>query len=108
MARRLLPILALLLLSLAIGCYQTETAAQDRNNDPKKKRDEFASDQAPAEPAKMIAFDGQRALQYLRDLCKLGPRISGTPGMQKQQQFLQEHFEKLGGKVDFQKFTAKQ
>ena len=108
MSRRMLRNLGMLILLLGTGCYQTETAAQDRNNDPKKKRDEFASDQAPAEPAKMIAFDGQRAMQYLRELCKIGPRISGTEGMKKQQELLQEHFEKLGGKVEWQKFTAKQ
>ena len=32
--------------------------------------------------------------------------MSGSPGMQKQQQLLQEHFEKLGGKVSYQRFLA--
>jgi hypothetical protein len=104
----MLHLFGMLLLLLSAGCYHSETAAQDRNNEPKKKRDEFASDQAPAEPAKMIAFDGDRAMQYLRDLCKIGPRISGSDGMRKQQEFLKEHFEKCGGKVEWQKFTTKQ
>src|SRR5262249_23054323 len=46
MARRMLPIIGMSMLLFAAGCYQTETAAQDRNNDTKKKRDEFASDQS--------------------------------------------------------------
>ena len=45
---------------------------------------------------------------YLADVCKIGPRISGTDGMKKQQELLQKHFEDLGGKVTWQKFTAQQ
>jgi hypothetical protein len=47
-----------------------------------------------------------RAFDYLKQVCDIGPRMSGSPGMQKQQQLLQEHFEKLGGKVSFQRFLA--
>ena len=107
MSPRMLLFSGVLMLLFGAGCYRSETAAQDRNND-KRKRDEFASDQAPTEPPKMIAFDGQRTMQYLRDLCKIGPRISGTEGMKKQQELLQAHFEKLGGKVEWQRFNAKQ
>ena len=76
------------------------------------KGDKFAEDRLPSSPmpakAKAIAFDGERALNYLKVLCALGPRISGTEGMRKQQELLQMHFEKLGGKVVFQRFTARQ
>lgn len=54
-----------------------------------------------------IPFDGQRAYGYLLDLCAIGPRISGTEGMQRQQAYLQAHFEKLGGHVTFQRFAAR-
>ncbi|MEX0675519.1 MAG: M28 family peptidase [Pirellulales bacterium] len=54
-----------------------------------------------------IPFDGQRALGYLNDLCALGPRPSGSPAMQTQQDMLTEHFRKLGGKVSLQKFRAR-
>jgi hypothetical protein len=64
-------------------------------------RDEFAADRA-------ASFDPQRAMTYLEELCRIGPRISGTEGMQKQQEFLRKHFEGLGAKVVFQRFTAKQ
>jgi Zn-dependent M28 family amino/carboxypeptidase len=40
-------------------------------------------------------------------LCELGPRISDTPAMKKQQDFIIQHFEKLGAKVTKQEFPAK-
>lgn len=52
-------------------------------------------------------LDALRAYRYLEQLCALGPRYSGSPGMEKQQQLLVEHFEKLGGKVSLQEFRAK-
>lgn len=54
-----------------------------------------------------IPFDGQRAFGYLRDLCAIGPRVAGTEGMQRQQTYLQSHFEKLGAKVTRQPFLAR-
>ncbi len=55
---------------------------------------------------KNIPFNGTRAYGYLKQLCDLGPRRSGSEGMAAQQKFLAEHFEKLGAKVEFQRFTA--
>jgi glutaminyl-peptide cyclotransferase len=49
-------------------------------------------------------LNGQRAYSYLEAICALGPRISGSEGMRKQQEMLKVHFEKLGGKVSFQRF----
>ena len=54
-----------------------------------------------------IPFDGRRAFEYLSDLCALGPRPSGSQGMQAQQKLLVEHFRKLGGKVSLQKFRVR-
>jgi glutaminyl-peptide cyclotransferase len=51
-------------------------------------------------------FDGDRALKHIVDLCAIGPRISGTEGMKKQQEMLQKHFEGLGAKVEFQRFDG--
>jgi hypothetical protein len=53
-------------------------------------------------------FQGDRAFQYLRDICALGPRSSGSPGMKKQQELLQRHFERYGATVTWQRFTAQQ
>jgi hypothetical protein len=53
---------------------------------------------------KDIPFDGARAYDYLKKLCAIGPRRSGSPGMTAQQKLLAEHFKKLGGQVEFQRF----
>jgi hypothetical protein len=51
-------------------------------------------------------LNGQRAYGYLEQICALGPRISGSEGMRRQQELVRAHFEKLGGKVSFQRFEA--
>jgi hypothetical protein len=108
MAVRILPIVLACLLPLAAGCNSSETAAQDREAEKKKKqRDEFAQDQVVDLP-KPAAFDSARAMKHLRELCEIGPRLSGSEGMRKQQERLIEHFQKLGAKVTLQKFEAKQ
>jgi len=52
-------------------------------------------------------IDSRRAFGYLKQLCDLGPRPSGSAAMLKQQDLLRQHFEKLGGKVTMQKFRAR-
>src|SRR5262245_10533814 len=54
-----------------------------------------------------IPFDGQRAYEHLKAICDIGPRISATQGMYKQQEYLRAHFEKLGGKVSLQEFEVR-
>jgi hypothetical protein len=78
--------------------------------DPKRPRDKFADDRnaPPAAAVLAVKFDGARAMGYLRKLCDIGPRISGSEGMTKQRVVIKEHFEPLGGKVEFQRFTASQ
>jgi hypothetical protein len=73
----------------------------------KPAHEAFAADREPA-PVSAVPFDAARSIRYLEDICKIGPRISGTPGMRKQQDFLKKHFEKLGAKVNFQRFQASQ
>ncbi len=64
-------------------------------------------------PARAVAdpeqskFDGKRAYGYLKELCRLGPRISGTPGMRRQQAMLEKYFTDLGGQVEYQRFQVK-
>jgi glutaminyl-peptide cyclotransferase len=53
-----------------------------------------------------IPFNGARAYEYLKDLCQLGPRPSGSPGMEEQQKLLVDHFTKLGGEVELQRFEV--
>src|SRR5262245_55768197 len=58
--------------------------------------------------AKPVPFDGKRAMKYLETICEIGPRVSGTPEMRKQQEIIKKHFEDLGAKVQFQTFQASQ
>ncbi len=52
-------------------------------------------------------FSADRAFQHLKDVCDIGPRISGQPGMEQQQAYLREHFEQLGANVVAQRFNAR-
>ena len=54
-----------------------------------------------------IPFNGERAYDYLKQICALGPRRSGSPGMAAQQRLLTEHFGKLGAQVRLQPFRIK-
>jgi len=59
--------------------------------------------------ADVKGFDGERAMKYLDEVCKIGPRIAGnTDGMVKQRKLMDKHFTALGGKVAYQKFMSKQ
>jgi glutaminyl-peptide cyclotransferase len=90
----------LLAVALALGYgHMTEPRA----GHAAEGRDEFAGDRPVP-----VAFDAKRAMGYLQTLCKIGPRISGSAGMKKQQELLDKHFTKLGGKVEWQRFSARQ
>lgn len=54
-----------------------------------------------------IPFNGAQAYDYLKQLCALGPRRSGSPGMAAQQKLLIEHFRNLGAEVRLQSFRIK-
>lgn len=53
-----------------------------------------------------IPFNGDRAYKYLKQVSAIGRRPSGSPGMEAQQKLLADHFRKLGGEVEFQRFRA--
>jgi hypothetical protein len=76
----------------------------EANPTRKGQREEFAADR----DGSAAVIDTKRALGYLKDVCDLGPRISGTDGMKKQQELLTKHFEDQGGKVSLQKFDHRQ
>ncbi len=52
-------------------------------------------------------LDGKMSMRFLKQMCELGPRISGSAAMEQQQQLLQNHFEKLGGRVERQSWMVK-
>ena len=80
--------------------------------DPGRRRSRRRRPSSPPAPAKddaePVKFDGDRAIKYLKQLCDIGPRISGTEGMKKQQELIEKHFKELGATVTRQEFKAKQ
>src|SRR5262249_14170670 len=93
----------LLLLLVGLLMYRPWSGSAEQPA-PEPPGDEFASDRGGS----AVPFDAKRAMGYLEAVCKIGPRISGTEGMKKQQDLLAKHFEDLGGRVTWQRFTAKQ
>ncbi len=55
---------------------------------------------------KPIKLDAARSYRYLKKICRIGSRVSGSVGMQKQQELLSKHFLKLKAKVKYQSFDA--
>jgi peptidase M28-like protein len=88
--------------SIDQSAQEKDEGRAEKDEKGAKKRDQFAADRDD------VVFDSARAMGYLKDICKIGPRISGTDGMKKQQELLKKHFEGLGGKVEMQTFNAKQ
>lgn len=53
-----------------------------------------------------IPFDGRQAMRFLEEICAIGPRVSGTEGMRRQQSMLVKHFHALGAQVELQRFVV--
>jgi hypothetical protein len=51
-------------------------------------------------------LNAQRAYGYLKEICDIGRRVSGSPGMKRQQELITKHFEAHGAKVVRQEFMA--
>jgi len=108
---RLARVLAVTVLLTAIGCFSgTPSGAPTPVADPADppKKDKFAEDRVPKADPAIAAIDGERSVKYVKELCDIGPRVSATDGMTKQQDLLIKHFEKLGATVTRQEFLAKQ
>lgn len=88
---------SLLLCLLAIGGYLL--FAQNSNGQARASRAPLTLEQIP--------FDGKAAMQWLIKICDIGPRVSGSSGMEQQQALLIPHFQALGGKVEMQTFNAR-
>lgn len=59
-----------------------------------------------ADDAEKSPLSARRAFGYLVKVCRIGPRISGTHGMARQQRLIVEHFPKFGARVSFQPFDV--
>lgn len=90
-------------IAIMIGSCQSAGAGGDN-----PKQDKPAAKTAFAADREMEYFDAKRAMSYLDDICKIGTRISGSRGMERQQALLCRHFEGLGAHVEKQVFKAQQ
>ncbi|MCH7989001.1 MAG: M28 family peptidase [Planctomycetes bacterium] len=52
------------------------------------------------------SLDARRAKSYLDKICRIGPRVSGSQGMKRQQKMIVEHFTRFGADVRFQSFDV--
>lgn len=52
-------------------------------------------------------FDGAKAMEHLEAMCAIGPRMSGSPGMARQQAYLTKVLEAAGGEVSRQEFDVR-
>lgn len=86
----------LLPVGIAVGIYVSR--------DDHHGLSEQAVAQSPERGLAEIPFNGEQAYEYLKQVCAIGPRPSGSPGMATQQRMLARHFAELGGKVGLQKF----
>src|SRR6187455_123361 len=83
----------------AAGCFSQPAATSSRPEPEAGEQKgalptmtEFATGaDAKNEPAG-VKFDSDRALKYLKQLCDIGPRISASEGMKKQQELVEKHF----------------
>lgn len=62
---------------------------------------------ARADQPGLATPDPARAFGYLKQICDLGPRISGSAAMEKQQELLRKHFTDLGAQVAAQEFDVR-
>ena len=86
------------------GCSPPSTDASQDQPKPMQFAENAASKAAAAE----FKFDQERALKYLKAICDIGPRVSDTDGMKKQQEMIEKHFKDLGATVTRQEFKARQ
>ncbi|MEC9092067.1 MAG: M28 family peptidase [Planctomycetota bacterium] len=54
-----------------------------------------------------IPFDGKECYRVLKQVCELGPRITGSEAMLAQQELLIRHFESFGAKIVKQEFKVR-
>lgn len=74
--------------------------------DDGQKKTDFAT--GDPKDAAEVKFDADRAMKYLKQVCDIGPRVSGTDGMKKQQELIEKHSKDAGATVTRQEFKARQ
>ena len=100
---------------VSVGCTpHTDASAEAKmptvGEEPPKKTEFATGDGKDGKERKVVEvkFDGERAVKYVKEFCDIGPRVSGTEAIKKQQKVIEAHFKKLGFTVTRQEFKARQ
>ena len=88
--------------SVTLDATFEDATLHDPNIVPASTRRELSDGESAGESE----YDGERAFAILEHLCRIGRRVSNSPGMAQQQAFLTDHFQRLGAIVTRQEFTA--
>lgn len=99
------PVMLLILALVVIACdkdkekSQSPSAASDTAAAPASAPIPFPADSGPPP-----AVDGERAMQYVKDIVKFGPRPPGSANHKKVEEFIDSHLK--GDQVEDDTFTA--
>ncbi len=69
--------------------------------------DSGPSGRSPSAVPVPARYDADRAFGYLAEICAIGPRPTGSPGMAKQREMLEAFFTARGGEVRMQESTIR-
>ena len=81
-----------------------QTTGVQQTTEPLKVVEKVAPESQAAEAG--ADFNREYAFNHLKAICAIGPRISASQGMAKQQAMLEKHFEALGAQVGYQNFNV--
>jgi hypothetical protein len=100
---------SVLLLFVPAPMMAQQQEPQTPTQNAEVESDQAATEQVPEESRVAEAgadFNQEFAFNHLKAICDIGPRMSTTQGMAKQQAMLQKHFEALGAQVGYQNFSV--
>ena len=84
----------------------TSPSTQSSTAQPVQSPSATPTIQVKATPEKLSQFDGEASYEFLKTICDIGPRISSSKGMVKQQEILKKYFEDHKATVEMQRFKS--
>lgn len=89
-----------------LACDRDKEAAQSKNSDaPPAPQASIEQISFPQDSGPLPQIDSTRAMQYIKEIVKLGPRPLGSPNHKKVEDYLDNHLK--GDQVEDDTFTAK-
>jgi len=89
-----------------LACDRDKEAAQSKNSDaPPAHQSSIEPVSFPEDSGPLPQIDSARAMQYVKEIVKFGPRSLGSPNHKKVEDYLDNHLK--GDQVEDDTFTAK-